>query len=64
MTVRSGDGSQTVARKMAEAGIVTSAKELDDYLCAHGYDRKICTGAHTIPAGASYEEIGKIITSK
>jgi hypothetical protein len=49
---------------MAEAGIVTSAKELDDYLCAHGYDRKICTGAHTIPAGASYEEIGKIITSK
>ena len=62
--VRSGDGSQTVARRMADAGIVTSAKELDDYLCAHGYDRKICVGVHTIPAGASYEEIGKIITTR
>ena len=49
---------------MVEAGIVTSAKELDDYLCAHGYDRKISVGAHTIPAGASYEEIGKIITTR
>lgn len=64
VTVRSGDGSQTVARRMVEAGIVTSAKELDDYLCAHGYDRKICVGVHTIPAGASYEEIGKIITTR
>ncbi|MBO6298116.1 MAG: hypothetical protein J6N53_04655, partial [Lachnospiraceae bacterium] len=64
VTVRSGDGSQTVARRMAEAGVVTSAKELDDFLCSHGYDRKICVGAHVIPAGASYDEIGKIITTR
>ena len=64
VTVRSGDGSQTVARRMADAGIVTSAKELDDFLCTHGYDRKICTGAHVIPAGASFDEIGKIITTR
>jgi outer membrane biosynthesis protein TonB len=64
ITVRSGEGSLTVARRLAEAGVVSSAKELDDYLCKHGYDRKICTGAHVIPAGASYEEIGKIITTR
>ena len=64
VTVRSGDVSQTVARRMAEAGVVTSAKELDDFLCSHGYDRKICVGAHVIPAGASFDEIGKIITTR
>ena len=64
ITVVSGDSSYTVARRMANAGIVTSAAELDEFLCRHGYDRTICTGTHVIPAGASYDQIGKIITTR
>lgn len=64
ITVQGGDGSQTVARKLAEAGLVDDAAAYDKYLCANGYDKRICTGTHTIPLGASEEEIAKIITSR
>lgn len=64
ITVQGGDGSQTVARKLAEAGLVADAKSYDKYLCSKGYDKRICTGKHTIPVGASEEEIAKIITSR
>lgn len=64
ITVKGGDGSQTVARKLAEAGLVEDAKAYDKYLCNNGYDKRICTGTHTIPVGASEEEIAKIITSR
>lgn len=64
ITVQGGDGSGTVARKLAEAGLVKDAKAYDKYLCSNGYDKRICTGTHTIPVGASDEEIAKIITSR
>lgn len=64
ITVQGGDGSQTVARKLAEAGLVEDAKAYDKYLCSNGYDKRICTGTHTIPVGAGEEEIAKIITSR
>ena len=64
ITVQGGDGSQTVARKLAEAGLIDDVQVYDKYLCANGYDKRICTGTHTIPVGASNEEIAKIITSR
>ena len=64
ITVYGGDGSDTVARRLAEAGVVSSATEYDAYLCANGYDVRICTGEHFIPAGATYEEIADILTSR
>ena len=64
ITVYGGDGSDTVARRLAEAGVVSSAAEYDAYLCANGYDVRICTGEHFIPAGATYEEIADILTSR
>jgi hypothetical protein len=64
ITVNSGDGSQTVARKLANAGVISDAAAYDKFLCSGGYDKKICTGTHTIPAGATDEEIAKIITTK
>ena len=64
ITVQGGDGSQTVARKLAQAGLVEDAIVYDKYLCANGYDKKICTGTHTVPVGASDEEIAKIITRR
>ncbi|MBE5895019.1 MAG: endolytic transglycosylase MltG [Lachnospiraceae bacterium] len=64
ITVYGGDGSDTVARRLAEAGVVSSAAEYDAYLCANGYDVRICTGEHFIPAGATYEEIAIILTTR
>lgn len=64
ITVVGGDGSGTVARKLAEAGLVEDAQAYDKYLCSNGYDKRICTGTHSIPVGASEEEIAKIITSR
>ncbi len=64
ITVQGGDGSQTVAQKLADAGLVADAQAYDKYLCRNGYDKRICTGTHTIPAGAGEEEIAKIITTR
>ena len=64
ITVQGGDGSQTVARKLKDAGVIDDVVAYDKYLCKNGYDKRICTGTHTIPIGASEEEIAEIITSK
>lgn len=64
ITVSSGDGSDTVARKLYEAGLVSDAAAYDRYLCQNGYDKKICTGVKTIPAGATEAEIAKILTTR
>jgi cell division protein YceG involved in septum cleavage len=62
ITVVGGSGSETVSNQLKTAGVIDSASDFNAYLCAHGYDRKISTGNHTIPEGAGYEEIAKIIT--
>lgn len=64
ITVSSGDGSDTVARKLYEAGLISDASSYDRYLCQNGYDKKICTGVKTIPAGATEAEIAKILTTR
>ena len=62
VTISSGDGSYTVAKKLADAGVVSSADAYDDYLCANGYDKKLRPGTFTIPANAGDEQIAKIVT--
>lgn len=62
ITVSPGDGSHTVAQKLAEAGIVSSADNYDDFLCRNGYDKKLRTGTFSIPMGASDEQIARIVT--
>ncbi len=62
--VVSGDGSYNVAKRLAEAGVVSSAAEFDEFLCRNGYDRKISTGKHVIPAQCSYTRIAQILTGK
>lgn len=64
ITVSSGDGSDTVARKLYEAGLISDASAYDRYLCQNGYDKKICTGVKTIPAGATEVEIAQILTTR
>ena len=41
-----------------------SAEAYNEFLCKHGYDRVLTTGDHMVPAGATYEEIAKIMTTK
>ena len=62
ITVNSGDGSHTVAKKLADAGVVISADDFDAFLCQYGYDKKLRTGTFSIPADASDEQIAKIVT--
>ncbi len=59
--VNRGDGSDTVSKRLQEAGLVADAYEYDKYLMANGYDKRIGAGEHIIPAGATWEEIAKVL---
>ena len=61
VTVNRGEGSDTVSRRLQEAGLVADAYEYDRYLMANGYDKRIGSGEHVIPAGATWEDIAKIL---
>lgn len=63
IVVNRGEGSDTVSRRLAEAGLVADAHEYDRYLMQNGYDKRIGAGEHKIPANASWEEIAKILCS-
>lgn len=64
ITINGGDGSATVAKKLQDAGIVADAKAFDRFLCENGYDKRLCTGDHTIPMNADDATIAKLLTSK
>ncbi len=62
VVISSGEGSYTVSKRLAEIGAVESAEDFDNYLCEHGYDKKIRAGTYTIPVGATDEQMAKIVT--
>lgn len=62
ITINHGDGSYTVARKLADVGVVMSADTFDSFLCQNGYDKRLRTGTFLIPADASDEQIARIVT--
>lgn len=62
IVVQKGDGSDTVSRRLAEAGVIEDASSFDRYLIEKGYSRKISIGAYEIEIGLSEEEVAKIIT--
>lgn len=64
ITIISGDSSYTVAKKLETTGVVSSASSYDTYLCEHGYDKKLRPGTFQIPAGATEEQIAKIVTGQ
>lgn len=63
-TIVRGDSSDSVSRRLEEAGLVDSAADYDRYLCRNGYDKRIQTGNYEIPANATQEEIAIMITSR
>lgn len=64
ITINSGDGSRVVANKLLQAGLIDDAAAYDAFLCQNGYDKRLKTGRHDIPAGASDEEIAAVVTQK
>lgn len=64
IAVKSGESSALICKKLEKEGLIDSASEFDQYLCQNGYDKRICTGEHSIKKGATKEEIAKEITSK
>lgn len=64
ITVTGGDSSVSVAAKLAQAGLVSSAAAYDAFLCDNGYDKRISTGTHVIPIGASEREIAEILITR
>ena len=57
--VNSGDGSDTVSRKLKDAGVIDDAAAFDKFLISKGYDRKITTGEHKVSADATDDEIAE-----
>lgn len=64
VTVNSGDGSRTVSNKLKQAGLIEDADYYDSFLCQNGYDKRLASGVHEIPAGASDEEIAKLLMQR
>ena len=59
--VESGNSSEVVSQRLFEAGLINSSVEYNRYLIENGYDKKLRSGNHEIPAGASEEEMAKIL---
>ncbi len=64
IVINKGNGSDTVARKLYEAGLVADATAYDKWLIQNGYDRKISAGTFEIEKGASEEQIALIISGR
>jgi len=62
--INSGDDSFRVSSRLAEAGLVNSATEYNNYLMEHGHSRRLRVGDHKIPAGADYSTIALILTGR
>ena len=54
----------TVAEELKEAGFIKDDKAFDEYMEENGYSKKNRKGTYTIPKGASYRDIAKIITGQ
>ena len=62
VVIEPGTDSYDISEVLAEAGLVEDAGKFDTFLCSNLYSRKIVDGTYEIPAGASEEEIARIIT--
>lgn len=59
-----GDSSDTVSRKLKEAGLVVDDVAYNRYLCENGYDKSILANTYEIPVGMSESEIAALITGR
>ena len=63
-TIASGDTSATIAQHLQEVGLVDNAKSFDLYLSDQDLDNQLLPGTYQIPEGATFLEIGELLTAK
>lgn len=63
VTVEQNDYSDTVVKKLADAGIITDANGFLNYLVSNKLDVIIQNGTFKLKKGLSFEELGKILTT-
>lgn len=63
-TIVGGEYSDTVCKKLKEAGLIEDEKDFNKYLAKGGYDSLIQPGNYVIPKDAEYKEIVSIITER
>ena len=59
--IQRGEASNKVAKRLEELEIVDDAAAFDRFLSTKGYDKRIQTGVHQVPVGASFEEVAASI---
>lgn len=64
LTVTPGMGSADLARAAYRVGLIDDIVAFDEYLMKNNYSLSIWVGTYSIPEGATYEEIAKIVTGK
>ena len=64
ITVTSQDTCRTIAEKLKALGLVDDAEQFRIYMGQKGADHFIADGDHSIPQGASYDDIITILTQK
>jgi len=53
-----------VAKRLKDAGIISSAAEFDKYLCENGYDRKLKAGVHDIPENGDFKGLADALMQR
>lgn len=64
ITVTRQDTCRTIAEKLKALGLVDDAEQFRIYMGQKGTDHFIADGDHSIPQGASYDDIITILTQK
>lgn len=64
ITINAGDGSGTVAARVAAAGICDSGTEFDKFLMEKGYDKTLRVGNHEISKDMTWDEIGATLCGR
>ncbi|MBR0172581.1 MAG: hypothetical protein IJQ21_07300 [Lachnospiraceae bacterium] len=64
VTIPDGVGSEEICELLQTAGVIDSASAFNNFLVQSDRDRFIGTGARLIPRGATYEEVGFIISGR
>ncbi len=62
--ISGGEFSDVICRKLQEEGLISDAKEFNQFLIEKDYDNSILPGIYDIPRDATYEEIAVLLTSK
>ena len=62
--IRGGEYSDTICKKLKDAGLIDNAEAFNAYLVEKNFDNAILPGTYDIPKDSTYEEIAVLLTAK